>query len=182
MKEKQSSVASNAMGEELARMENKEFKLKHTKLQILLECVSVLILIAMFASLYFNWSNIPEQIPGHYNALGEIDRWGNKSELLLLPIISIMLYLLLTVVCFFPSIWNVPTQITDKNRKFVYSNLLTMMILLKASILITFFYLNYNSMQAKALPIYFLPIFIIVIFGIIIFFVMRTIRIAKTLG
>ncbi len=163
-------------------MENKKIKLKCTKLQIFLEVISILILMAMFAVLYFNWSNIPEKIPGHYNALGEIDRWGNKSELFLLPIISSFLYLLLTVVCRFPSIWNVPTQITDKNRTFVYSNLLTMMILLKALVLMIFFFLNYNSMQAKALPVYFLPIFIIAVFAIIIFFTVRTMRIAKKLG
>jgi uncharacterized membrane protein len=163
-------------------MEYKKVKLKHTKLQLFLEVISILILSAMFAILYFNWGNIPEKIPGHYNALGEIDRWGNKSELLLLPITSSILYLLLTVVSCFPSIWNVPTQTTDKNRTFVYSNLLTMMILLKASVLIIFFFLNYNSMQAKALPVYFLPVFMIVIFAIIIFFTVRTIRIAKKLG
>lgn len=163
-------------------MDNKKMKLKHTKFQIFLEIISILLLIGMFAVLILNWSNIPDKIPGHYNALGEVDRWGNKSELLLLPMIGTILYLFLTVVCFFPSIWNVPTEITDKNRGFVYSNLLTMMILLKAFILVTFSFLNLNSMQTKALPVFFLPIFLFIIFGIIIFFVVRTIKVSKKLG
>ncbi len=160
-------------------MDSKIIKLKHTKFQIFLEIISIIILIAMFAVLFLSWSNIPEKIPAHYNALGEIDRWGNKSELILLPVISVMLYLLLTVVCFFPSIWNVPTAITDKNRDFVYSNLLTMILLLKAFILVIFSYLNFNSMQTKALPIFFLPLLLFIIFGIIIFFVIRAVRMPK---
>lgn len=163
-------------------MDNKKIKLRHTKFQIFLEIISILLLIGMFAVLILNWSNIPDKIPGHYNALGEVDRWGNKAELLSLPIIGTLLYLFLTVVCFFPSIWNVPTEITDKNRGFVYSNLLTMMILLKAFILVTFSFLNLNSMQTKALPVFFLPIFLFIIFGIIIFFVIRTIKVSEKLG
>ncbi|MDF2512256.1 MAG: hypothetical protein K0S04_2122 [Herbinix sp.] len=163
-------------------MENKKVKLKRTKLHIFLEVISFLILIAMFFSLYLNWSSIPEQIPGHYNALGEIDRWGNKSELLVLPVLSIFLYLLLTVICFFPAIWNLPTEVTDRNREFVYSNTLTMMILLKAVVLAIFFYLNLNSMQAKNLSVYFLPVMLFLVFGILIFFVVRIIRISKRLG
>lgn len=45
------------------------------------------------------WGRIPKQIPGHYNAAGEIDRWGSKWELFLLPVFSVILYLLLTAVC-----------------------------------------------------------------------------------
>lgn len=45
------------------------------------------------------WGRIPEQIPGHYNAAGEIDRWTGKWELFLLPVVSVILYLLLTTAC-----------------------------------------------------------------------------------
>ncbi len=67
-------------------MDNNKFKLKHTKFQNFLEVISILLLISMFAALYLNWGNIPDRNPGHYNALGEIDRWGNKSNFYSCPL------------------------------------------------------------------------------------------------
>lgn len=34
---------------------------------------------------------LPDQIPAHYNVQGEIDRIGNKYEVLILPIITIII-------------------------------------------------------------------------------------------
>lgn len=45
------------------------------------------------------WGRIPDRIPGHYNGAGEIDRWGSRWELFLLPVAGAILYLLLTAVC-----------------------------------------------------------------------------------
>ncbi|MFB5285398.1 DUF1648 domain-containing protein [Peribacillus sp. Hz7] len=28
------------------------------------------------------WGTLPEEVPAHYNALGEVGRWGSKWELL----------------------------------------------------------------------------------------------------
>ncbi len=160
-------------------MGNRNFKLKYTRLQIILEVIGILILAAMFIFLFLNWGSIPEKIPGHYNALGQVDRWGNKLELLILPIVSILLYLLLTIIGLFPSVWNVPVEVTDQNREIVYSNLKTMLILLKAVVLGIFFWLNYNSMHARPLPVYFLPVVLAVAFGTPIFFTIRVSRLVK---
>lgn len=36
---------------------------------------------------FFNYylGTLPEEVLAHYNALGEVDRWGSKWELLILP-------------------------------------------------------------------------------------------------
>lgn len=34
---------------------------------------------------------LPDQIPGHYNAMGEIDRWGSKFEVLIFPMATIFM-------------------------------------------------------------------------------------------
>ena len=39
---------------------------------------------------------MPDVVPMHYNAAGEIDRWGSKYENLLLPLIVLLLALLVT--------------------------------------------------------------------------------------
>ena len=40
---------------------------------------------------------MPDVVPMHYNAAGEIDRWGSKYENLLLPLIVLLLALLVTI-------------------------------------------------------------------------------------
>lgn len=42
------------------------------------------------------WGRIPDRIPGHYNAAGEIDRWTGKWELFLLPAFGVILYMMLS--------------------------------------------------------------------------------------
>ncbi|MEG0473729.1 MAG: DUF1648 domain-containing protein, partial [Solibacillus sp.] len=42
-------------------------------------------LVAMVIFLLFKWSSLPAEVPAHFNAVGEVDRWGSKYELLILP-------------------------------------------------------------------------------------------------
>ncbi|MCI6738811.1 MAG: DUF1648 domain-containing protein [Intestinibacter sp.] len=34
---------------------------------------------------FFVYPNIPEQIPSHYSTIGEVAKWGNKGEVLVIP-------------------------------------------------------------------------------------------------
>lgn len=156
-----------------------KFKLKNTKFQIVMEVIAIIILVSMVAVLIIRWKELPDQIPGHYNAIGEVDRWGSKGELIMLPVLSIFLYLLITIVTAFPSIWNMPVTITEANREKVYSCMKSMMALIKVEVLAVFFCMNYNSMEATSLSPLFLPLFLVVIIGTIIYFVKRTIRLSK---
>jgi uncharacterized membrane protein len=107
------------------------------------------------------WGNIPEKIPGHYNIAGEVDRWGNKSEILIYPIISLVLYTLLVIAARFPAICNVPIRITDDNREFVYKNIKSMVIFLKMELMIMFLYMMISGLKMLLLGKWFIPIFII---------------------
>ncbi|AKB81846.1 hypothetical protein MSBR3_1268 [Methanosarcina barkeri 3] len=154
-------------------------KLKYTKLQLALEIIGLLLLVGMVTFIYIQWDQIPQQVPMHYNALGEIDSWGSKYQTLILPAISILLYSFMTVVSFFPQIWNVPVQITDKNKEAVYLSTKNLIIFLKVEMLTIFFYLNYHTVTAQPLSITFLPILMIIIFGTLVFFIVRIIRLGN---
>ena len=41
---------------------------------------------------------VPDEIPAHYDTMGNIDRWGSKYELLILPIMIIVFQILWTLV------------------------------------------------------------------------------------
>lgn len=36
------------------------------------------------------WHLVPDSIPAHWNAAGEIDRWGGRWELLIMPIFTVV--------------------------------------------------------------------------------------------
>ena len=65
--------------------------------QRILELLCLVLLAGMFLALLAGWGSIPEQIPGHYNGEGVIDRWTGKWELLLMLFFAVFMYLLLTV-------------------------------------------------------------------------------------
>lgn len=67
--------------------------------QKILEGVCLAVLAGLILGPILFWGRLPDQIPGHYNGAGEIDRWGDKWELLLLPVFGVLMYLSLSFCC-----------------------------------------------------------------------------------
>ena len=58
-----------------------------------------LLIAAPFVYLALKWNQIPDSVPLHWNASGEIDRWGDKAELWVLPCMMLIpTYLILLAV------------------------------------------------------------------------------------
>ena len=52
-----------------------------------------------FIYLAYIWNELPEKVPMHWNIKGEIDRYGEKIELLLIPILlPLLIYIIFLVV------------------------------------------------------------------------------------
>lgn len=62
--------------------------------------IPILIFVALpFLYLAYIWNKLPEKVPVHWNIKGEIDRWGDKTELLIIPfLLPLMTYLILLIV------------------------------------------------------------------------------------
>ena len=59
----------------------------------------IAIILLPFAYLAYIWNQLPQQVAMHWNAKGEIDRYGDKTELLLLPfLLPVLVYLIFLVV------------------------------------------------------------------------------------
>ena len=57
------------------------------------------IVILPFTYLAYVWNNLPNKVPIHWNLKGEIDRYGDKSELILIPILlPLLTYLIFLIV------------------------------------------------------------------------------------
>lgn len=138
---------------------------------------SIVILFCLFIYIWLNWSNLPEQIPGHYNASGVVDRWGNKSEIIILPIIAVILYIGITLVENLPQIWNTGVSVTDENRSRVYSVLKSMITTEKLLVIVIFAYLSVHQLSAKTLPTLFFPLFLVLMFGSVAFYIVKLYRV-----
>lgn len=57
------------------------------------------IVLLPFLYLMYVWNQLPEQVPLHYNLKGEVDRYGDKSELILIPILlPLLIYVIFLAV------------------------------------------------------------------------------------
>ncbi|GHT18430.1 hypothetical protein FACS189429_4970 [Bacteroidia bacterium] len=57
------------------------------------ETATSLFLLAHWFVVLLFYFKLPETIPVHYNGVGEIDGWGSKSTIWLLPVISTLSYI-----------------------------------------------------------------------------------------
>ncbi|WP_228236415.1 SdpI family protein [Allomuricauda sp. M10] len=57
------------------------------------------IVLLPFLYLAYVWNQLPEQVPLHYNLKGEVDRYGDKSELIMIPILlPLLIYVIFLAV------------------------------------------------------------------------------------
>ncbi|MBF6608342.1 MAG: DUF1648 domain-containing protein [Flavobacterium sp.] len=53
---------------------------------------AIILLVAQSGITIHHYSSLPEIIPIHYNALGEVDGFGNKIHILILPLVTTLLF------------------------------------------------------------------------------------------
>lgn len=67
------------------------------------------------------YPTIPDQVPTHYGAGGEITAWGGKGILWLMPVVGIVDDIIMWGVQFLPrQSWNTGVKVTVQNAAYVY--------------------------------------------------------------
>ena len=95
--------------------------LPRTPLQTLLEALTALGVIILIAMTVWGYFALPAVIPTHYGFSGAPNAYGGKGSLLTLPIVSICLAVLLTVLSRYPRRYNYSWPITPENAPRQYS-------------------------------------------------------------
>ncbi|MGB4984670.1 MAG: DUF1648 domain-containing protein, partial [Erysipelotrichaceae bacterium] len=125
---------------------------------IVVNIICGILLFGMVIFLVAYWESIPDKIPMHYDLMGQVNRWGDKSEIVFLPIISFFLYFLLTVVEYFPSSWNTSVKITPYNRDKVYRMMKNLLVSTKLLMVVLFVFLSFQTVFSLELTVWFMPI------------------------
>jgi len=135
-----------------------------------IDAISLVGLLIMAGCLVYYWPLLPETVPTHFGFSGQADGWGSKTTLLIFPIFGLVLFIIMTIVGFFPHTYNYPWKITEKNAQDQYRLAKALMGWLKAEIIWMFLYLTWMTVsialgRAEALGALFAPLFLILFFG-----------------
>ena len=147
--------------------------IKNTLADTVMEYICRILLIGTLIYLIVRWNAIPDQIPTHYNAAGEIDSWGGKGMVWLLVVISWGLYLGITFVGRFPELWNTGVKITKKNKEKVYRLIKYLIGTSKLILISVFTLLIVFSTLAKPLPLWFAGIYLTILIADMVFWLVR---------
>lgn len=130
----------------------------HSRFRNLCLGLCVVLILAQVCFLVLFWRSLPDPMPAHYNLAGQIGRWGSRLEMLVLPGISILMLILMEVVGRHPKWWNIPAEVTEKNRgplEIMTGRFLAVMeVVITAVFAVLFFY----GTTGKPLPVWFAPI------------------------
>lgn len=156
-----------------------KIKLQLNKTDKTLEIIGWLAVLGIWVLTLLNYFDLPDTIPTHYNASGEADAFGNKSNILTLPIISTLLFIGLTFLNKNPHLFNYASEITAKNALHQYKNASRMIRLLKLAIVLIFGLIAFKTIEnangnATGLGIWFLPFTLAIIFIPIFYFLINS--------
>jgi uncharacterized membrane protein len=137
-----------------------------TKTEWLWDIVGYSFYIGSIIFLIIVWSKLPQEVPAHFNAAGEVNRWGSKLELLIFPLIGGFLLLMLQALEKFPEIHNYPQRFNEDNAEQFYLTSRKMINQLKNSCLIIFAFILVESVSialewGSGFGVWFLPLLII---------------------
>jgi uncharacterized membrane protein len=123
-------------------------ELEITSLDKILEVAGWLALAVLWGYTLNNYSHLPETIPTHFNALGEVDSYGGKATILILPILGTVLIIGMSVLNKFPHVFNFPVKITPENASKQYTMATRMIRYLKFAIALIFIMIQWAVMSA----------------------------------
>lgn len=140
-----------------------KIKISLSKPDKTLEWTSSILLVIMWSLTIFTFLKLPNTIPTHFSASGEVDNYGGKATFLVSPILATAIYFAITQLSKFPHILNYATELTIDNAPQQYRKatrtlrLLKLIVLTVFTLLILFTYLPAIGIT-KGLGKLFLPL------------------------
>jgi hypothetical protein len=91
-----------------------------TVYQRIVGILAPLLYAGVFLLIALRWRYLPEQIPTHFDMTGNVNGWGSRWTLAVLPAVGLVSDLSMAVALRFPRTWNTGVKITVFNRARVY--------------------------------------------------------------
>lgn len=161
--------------------DRRKLDIPKTMFERLMDGAAIGAFVWIVAYLVSAWGILPEQIPAHFNGAGEVDRWGSKWTLVMLPIIAGLLWIGMTILEKYPHKHNYMVELHERNIEFQYRNSRMMLNVLKNLTVYFFIYLSYRTTQvalgeSDSLGMMFFPVLLVLMFAPLIIFMIRSLR------
>ena len=130
-----------------------------------IDSATFLILCLMLLLTINAYPSLPETIPTHFNGAGNVDGYGDKSVLLVLPGIGLFMCIGLFILIRFPHIFNFPVEINEQNAEIQYILINRMMRTLNFVSVSSFCFITFRVIESAngnggGTGYFFLPIMI----------------------
>ena len=120
-----------------------------TKVEWALQVMTLTVLFSTVGVVYYYWAALPEQITVHFNIFGTPDRQGDKSTLIFLCAISVLNWLMMTILARFPHTFNYLKPITEKNAASQYLLARTFILVLNLEVTGIMFFAIWSCIQVS---------------------------------
>lgn len=127
------------------------------------------------------WSKIPDELPMHYNAAGEVDNWSDKTSLILLFFVIALLMGVMSI-----AVYLVKTNMNSKYSKEAEKSEMRvaypMVILMNLVVQIMFAYIVFCCVTCRPLGSLFLPVVLVGTFAPLVYMIYKCGKIQAASG
>ncbi|WP_142289536.1 DUF1648 domain-containing protein [Gottfriedia luciferensis] len=129
-------------------MENRPIlNIEETSFQKWMNYLSLVIIAISAVYIIIMYGKLPNEVPMHFNFIGNVDLWGPKWTIFIFLGIILILYTVNTFTQSVPHKFNYFVKITDENAEKQYKLAIQMMAFLKLELMILIAYLLWTIVQ-----------------------------------
>ncbi|TCJ20665.1 DUF1648 domain-containing protein [Rubrobacter taiwanensis] len=119
----------------------------YSGLEYALEATALSLVGLQLYVLFTSLPELPDQVPVHFGAGGEPDRFGPTEALWLLPGISVALFLLLAAVARYSKSYNVPWRVPEESRTRQFRLARTLVVAMQVYAAALFTYITWQTVR-----------------------------------
>ncbi|MBT8266733.1 MAG: DUF1648 domain-containing protein [Bacteroidia bacterium] len=97
------------------KIDRPKIKVPYEQVDVLCELLNITLLLLIWIYTIYSFSDLPDEIPTHFNGAGEADDFGGKATIWIVPIIATFMFLLMFILNRFPHLHNYMVNITEEN-------------------------------------------------------------------
>ena len=122
-------------------------KLQRTATDTVLEIIGWSTLLAVWVLTITHYAALPDALPIHDNVAGEPDNFGERINILALPLIATFLFITLTLLNRHPHWFSYPVVITEENARLHYTIATRLVRFLKLILVVIFGLITLKTIQ-----------------------------------
>lgn len=113
-----------------------------------LEVLGIIAVVFMVLYPFYFYGQLPAEIPNHFDGSGNVNGYGHKSGIWLVPAIALGTYVFLWLLNKIPHQFNYTVEITEENAHSQYQMATRLMRIINVTMVVFFAYITYTMVKA----------------------------------